>query len=344
MFFWLCVPHHPTCFEKQKREREREREEDMRSNKVRLNCGITMPVLGMGTYSYENDKKTTELAIHTALKMGYSHFDTAKIYGSEPALGNALRKAFRDGVVAREDVWVTSKLWGSDHHDPVSALKESLKKLRMEYVDMYLVHWPVRLKPGASCAIPSEDEFEQILNMEETWEGMEKCLEMGMCRSIGVSNFSSTKIQQLLDYASVPPAVNQVEMHPMWKQDKLRSFCADNGIHVSAYSPLGGPGNAWGSTAVVEHPVIQSIAFKHNATPAQVALKWGLSKGSSLIVKSFNQDRMKENKAADRLKLGRDDIRAIDELEERKIMRGDHLINETTSPYKTLEDLWDDEI
>ncbi|XP_021287004.1 NADPH-dependent aldo-keto reductase, chloroplastic [Herrania umbratica] len=275
--------------------------------------------------------------------MGYRHLDTAKIYGSEPAVGNALRMAIEDESIRREDVFVTSKLWSADHHDPVSALKQTLRNLGMEYVDMYLVHWPVKLKPWVCYAVPKEEDFEQ-LDLESTWAGMEKCLDIGFCRCIGVSNFSSKKVERLLEFASVPPAVNQVEMHPMWRQRKLREICADHKIHVSAYSPLGGPGNAWGSTAVVENPLIKSIALKHQATPAQVALNWGLSKGASVIVKSFNPDRLKENVASFSLKLDDEDLLEIDKLEERKMMRGEFLVNDTTSPYKTLEDLWDYEI
>ncbi|XP_050224755.1 non-functional NADPH-dependent codeinone reductase 2 [Mercurialis annua] len=316
----------------------------MKNNHVRLNCGIRMPILGFGTFTFQNDMQKTELAIHTALEMGYRHIDTAKVYGSEPAVGNALSEAILDQTVNREDVFVTSKLWGSDHHDPVSALNQTLRNLGMEYLDMYLVHWPVKLKPWACSPIPQEEDFEKYLDIESTWAGMERCLDLGLCRSIGVSNFSSNKIIQLMDFASVPPVVNQVEMHPMWKQSKLRGVCGDYRIHVSAYSPLGGPGNAWGSTAVVDHPVIKSIAFKHRATPAQVALKWGLSKGSSMIVKSFNQNRMRENMEALNLKLDKQDINDIDKLEEWKIMRGEVYVNNTTSPYRTIQHLWDGEI
>ncbi|GAV92877.1 Aldo_ket_red domain-containing protein, partial [Cephalotus follicularis] len=217
------------------------------------------------------------------------------------------------------------------------------RNLGMQYVDMYLVHWPFKLKPGACSPVPNEEDFDKF-DLEATWAAMERCLEVGLCRGIGVSNFSSKKIECLLDFASIPPAINQVEMHPMWRQRKLREVCAEHMIHVSAYSPLGGPGNAWGSTAVVQHPVIQSIALKHEATPAQVALKWGLSKGSSVIVKSFNEKRMKENKAALNLKLDHKDFLEIEKLEERKIMRGEYYVNDTTSPYKTIQDLWDNEI
>ncbi|KAM7494631.1 hypothetical protein LguiB_029240 [Lonicera macranthoides] len=237
------------------------------TNEVVLNSGNTIPVLGFGTYSFENDRKITEQAIHMALK----------------------------------------------------------------------------LKPWANYAVPNEEDFEP-LELESTWSAMEKCLELGFCKSIGVSNFSSSKLQTLLDFASVPPALNQVEMHPMWRQTKLREFCGDHKIHVTAYSPLGGPGNAWGSTAVVENPIIQSIALKHNATPAQVALRWGLTKGGSVVVKSFNQERMRENMGALDLRLDDQDLHGIEKMEERKIMRGEFHVNETTSPYKTIQELWDDEI
>ncbi|CAL5404834.1 unnamed protein product [Camellia sinensis] len=317
----------------------------MKYNQVRLNYGATIPTMGFGTYSSQNDREETKQAVHTALKMGYRHFDTAKIYGSEAAVGEALREAiFEDQMIEREDIFLTSKLWGSDHHDSVSALKQTLQRLGMEYVDMYLVHWPVKLKPWANNAVPNEDEFEILLDLETTWAGMERCLDMGMCRCIGVSNFSTNKIQSLLDFASVPPALNQVEMHPMWRQTKLREFCRDHKIHVSAYSPLGGPGNSWGSTAVVDNPIIQSIALKHHATTAQVALRWGLSKGASVIVKSFNEERMKENMGTLDLRLDDHDLLNIEKTEERKIMRGEFLVNQTTSPYKTIQDLWDGEI
>ncbi|KAL6585342.1 hypothetical protein OROMI_004631 [Orobanche minor] len=171
----------------------------MRSDQVRLNNGITIPLLGMGTYSFENDRKSTENAVHLALK----HFDTVHIYGSEAALGNALNDAISDGVVSRDELFVTSKLWGSHYQDPVQPYKTLSK-----YSDMYLVHWPVKLKPWVNDPLPKEDEFEP-LRLDLTWTGMERCLELGLCRGIGVSNFSCKKIQDLLGFASVPPAVNQ---------------------------------------------------------------------------------------------------------------------------------------
>ncbi|XP_022141214.1 NADPH-dependent aldo-keto reductase, chloroplastic [Momordica charantia] len=316
----------------------------MMRNQVRLNCGVNLPIIGLGTFSYQIDPKAIESAVHMAINMGYRHFDTATIYGSEAAVGRAISAAILDKTVAREDIFLTSKVWGSDHHDPVSALNQTLRKLGVEYIDMYLVHWPLKLKPWACYPVPKEGDFEKVLDLERTWAGMEKCLDLGLCRCIGLSNFSTNKVESILEFASIPPAVNQVEMHPMWRQRKIREFCGEHKIHVSAYSPLGGPGNAWGSTAVIQSPVIQSIALKHKATPAQVALQWGLWKGSSVIVKSFNEHRLKENIGALDLKLDDEDYLEIEKLEERKILRGEYFVNDTTSPYKTIQDLWDGEI
>ncbi|KAL0547261.1 hypothetical protein IC582_017190 [Cucumis melo] len=318
----------------------------MRSNQViNLNCGVKLPIFGFGTFAYQIDTNAIESAVHMAIKMGYRHFDTATIYGSEGAVGKALNDEFLNyRTLGREDIFLTSKVWGSDHHDPVSALKRTLRNMGMEYLDMYLVHWPFKLKPWACYPVPKESDFEETLDLESTWKGMEKCLELGLCRCIGVSNFSTKKLDSLLQFATIPPAVNQVEMHPMWRQKKLREYCEEHKVHVSAYSPLGGPGNAWGSTAVIESPIIKSIALKHNATPAQVALQWGLLKGSSVIAKSFNEDRLRENFGALDLKLDDEDCLEIEKLEEKKILRGEYFVNDTTSPYKTIQDLWDGEI
>ncbi|KAF9613126.1 hypothetical protein IFM89_005605 [Coptis chinensis] len=290
-----------------------------RNDLVKLYGSTKMPVLGLGTAIIPYHGETVEEAIQLALKLGYRHFDTARVYYSEPAVGKALVEATDDGKVNREDIFVTSKLWGSDHHDPVSALKQTLRNMGMDYLDMYLVHWPAKLKNWTWYAIPEEEDFEE-LDMETTWLGMQKCLEMGLCNSIGV------------------------EMHPMWRQNRLRKFCGENKIHVSAYSPLGGAGSPWGTRDIVDNPIIQSIALKHQVTPAQVALSWGLSKGASMITKSFNQERMKENLGALELILDDEDICKIERLIERKIMRGEFLVNGTTSPYKTIQELWDDEI
>ncbi|KAL6007821.1 hypothetical protein ACLOJK_033323 [Asimina triloba] len=308
-----------------------------------MSSDAKMPVIGFGTAAYPYNGDTVDEAVTMGLEVGFRHFDTAKIYGSEAATGRALTAAICSGEVRREELFVTSKLWGSDHHDPVAALRQSLRNLDLEYLDLYLVHWPARFKEWATYAVPYEEDFD-VLDMESTWARLERCVDLGLCKAIGVSNFSCTKIDRLLNHASIPPAVNQVEMHPRWRQKKLREFCEERNIHVSAYSPMGGPGNSWGTTAVVDNPIIMAIALKHNATPAQVALRWGIEKGASVITKTFRRERMKENLGALDIRLDEEDLVEIDRLEEWKVMRGEFLVNQTTSPYKSIQELWDGEI
>ncbi|ERN00753.1 hypothetical protein AMTRI_Chr13g83610 [Amborella trichopoda] len=315
----------------------------MKAPAVRLSSGRKLPLIALGTAGIPYHSQQIQTSISLALKIGYRHFDTAKIYGSEPAIGKALNEAFDEGIVKREEVFVTSKLWCSDHHDPGAALKRTLHNLKLEYLDLYLVHWPVRFKEGVCYAVPKEDDFER-LDMEQTWHAMEKCVELGLCHSIGISNFSSKKIEDLLSHASIPPAVNQVELHPLWRQHKLREFCAERKIHLSAYSPLGGPGSPWGSKAVIKNPTIVSIAHKHQRTPAQIALRWALESGVSVVAKSFNEERMQENWGVSDWVLDAEDHCKINDLSQMKFMRGDFLVNNTTSPYKTIEELWDGEI
>ncbi|KAH9314797.1 hypothetical protein KI387_023424, partial [Taxus chinensis] len=201
--------------------------------------------------------------------VGYRHFDTASSYNSEHALGEALNTPIQSGIVKREDVFVTTKLWNTDHDDPLAAPKTSLMNLPLQYVDLYLIHLPLKFIKGVLLNVrPKEEEF-LPLDLKSTWEGMEKCVEMGFTKAIGISNFSSKKIEDLLSYVRIPPAFNQVEMHPMWQQKKLRECCSKHNIHLSAWSPLGAPNTPWGTNLVMDNPLIQEIAQKHGKTKAQ---------------------------------------------------------------------------
>ncbi|GLJ48220.1 hypothetical protein SUGI_1018200 [Cryptomeria japonica] len=162
-------------------------------------------------------------AVGMALKVGYRHFDTASCYDSQDTLGAALKEAFQSGDIKREEVFVTTKLWDDEHDDPLAAITKSLKNLQLEYVDLYLVHWPLRLRKGHTLPLKEEDFLP--LDIKSTWQGMEKCFELGLTKAIGVSNFSCKKIEDLLKHAKIPPAANQIEMHPMWQQKKLREYC-----------------------------------------------------------------------------------------------------------------------
>eukprot|EP01018_Ginkgo_biloba_P024816 Gb_30795 [translate_table: standard] len=310
-----------------------------------MNTGATIPLIGLGTIALSQKKHEIKAAVATALQVGYRHFDTASVYGAEHALGEALNEAFQSGIVKRDEVFVTSKLWNDDHDDPVSALKTSLDKLQLEYLDLYLIHWPVKVRKGANPLQPKEEDF-LPLHIESTWRGMEQCVELGLTKAIGLSNFSCKKIEDLLSYAKIPPAVDQVEMHPVWQQKKLRDYCSKMNIHVSAWSPLGGPGLPWGSNsnAVMDNPVIHGIAKIHGKSPAQVSLRWGLEQGVSVIPKSYNKGRVTENFQIFDWCLTAEDHEKISKIDQRKFFPAEAMVNSTTSSYRTIQDLWDGEI
>eukprot|EP01018_Ginkgo_biloba_P024916 Gb_04871 [translate_table: standard] len=312
---------------------------------VELNSGTKIPLVGLGTGAVASvqNEEAIKAAVARALEVGYRHFDTATLYRSESALGAALNDAFRSGVVKRIEVFVTSKLWSDDHDDPVSALKLSLQELQLEYLDLYLIHWPVKYRKGTNPLQPKEEDF-LPLDLKSTWRGMEQCVELGLTKAIGVSNFTCKKIEDLLSYARIRPAVDQVEMHPLWQQKKLRDYCSKMNIHVSAWSPLGGRGTPWGSSVVMDNPVIQQIAKRNGKTIAQVLLRWGLEQGVSVLPKSYNKGRITENFQIFDWSLSEEDHEKISKLEQRKISRAESSVNSTTSPYRTIEDLWDGEI
>ncbi|XP_042510858.1 methylecgonone reductase-like isoform X2 [Macadamia integrifolia] len=275
---------------------------------------------------------------------GYRHIDTASIYSTEEFVGQAIAQALEQGLIkSRSDVFVTSKLWctDADHDLVLPALKETLQKLSLDYVDLYLVHWPVRVKQGSSYPPPLEDILP--FDMKGTWEAMEECCRLGFVKSIGVSNFSTKKLSQLLTYATIPPAVNQVEMTAAWQQRKLREFCNEKGMHVSAWSPLGAFGHNWGSTLVMENPILKDIAMAKGKTVAQISLRWVYQQGVTPLVKSFNEERMKENLQIFDWELTQEELEKISQIAQTKRFLAEMFIS-PNGPYKSLEELWDEEV
>ncbi|OIW20595.1 hypothetical protein TanjilG_16094 [Lupinus angustifolius] len=309
---------------------------------VVLNSGHKMPMIGYGTGTVPLPPNHVLLtAFSAAIEAGYRHFDTAAYYGSEEALGQAISQALQQGLIkSRSELFVTSKLWCTNTHPGlvVPALKKSLETLGLEYVDLYLIHFPVRLRDGAKGLKYNEGDILPI-DMKGVWEDMEQCSKLGLAKSIGVSNFGVKKISEILQNATIPPAVNEVEMNVSWQQENLRKFCNEKGIHVSGWSPLGSNGSMWGSNAVIDNPILKDIAISTGKTVGQVALRWLIEKGVTPIMKSFNNERMKQNLQIFDWELSEVDLERTEEIPQRRAFQAERFISEY-GPFKTLEDFW----
>ncbi|MCO5573653.1 hypothetical protein L7F22_027425 [Adiantum nelumboides] len=287
---------------------------NMAQPRAPLNNGLSIPLVGFGTagssrYTFQQIKD----AVAAAIQVGYRHIDSASLYGSEAAIGEALTEAFRAGTLTRDDIFVTSKIWCSEMDDVQGAITRSLSALKLNYLDLYLIHWPLKFAKH-----PPTREDIGPLDIPKTWKEMERCSELGLTKAIGVSNFSSQMVTELLKVAKIPPAVNQVEMHPHWQQKKLRETCKKVNVHVSAWSPLGGPETRWGSSVVIENPDIKAIAEKHGKTPAQVLLRWGLQQGVSILPKSYTVSRIAENFQVFDWSLTKEDLEVIGRFKQKK--------------------------
>jgi len=311
-----------------------------------LPSGALMPALGLGTW--KSDVGEVGAAVQSALAMGYRHLDCAFIYGNEAEIGSALQNVFQEGDIERKDVFLTSKLWNTEHapKDVEPALRNTLKDLQVDALDLYLMHWPVALSKESDGVEGAKMLSLEEMPLEDTWRAMEECVDKGLTKDIGVSNFSKKKLQTLLKTARIKPAVNQVEMHPYLQLQELKEFCDSEGIHLTAYSPLGSKDRpdflkTKGEVPILEDAVIAEIAKKHEATAAQVLLAWAITRGS-VIPKSTSQVRQAENLASIDISLDEEDLQRIASLE-----KGSRYVDGSfwcgpNSPY-TLENLWDDE-
>ncbi|CAI0471120.1 unnamed protein product [Linum tenue] len=288
---------------------------------------MKMPSIGMGTACASSPvPPPTEVivaALLDAVEAGYRHFDTAAVYRTEEEVGRAVAEAVEKGLVgSRDEFFITSKVW----------------RLGMEYVDLYLIHWPVSMKKSP-LGFAKEDIVE--FDMRGTWAAMEDCFRLGLCKSIGVSNYGPAKLHQLLQHATIPPAVNQVEMNTGWQQKELVKLCREKGIQVCAWSPLGGNGASWGSFSVMHSPVLKEIADAKGKSVAQVALRWIYEQGAIPIVKSFNKDRMRQNLDIFDWELTQDEVSRIEQrIPQQRGFSGEMFVSET-GPYKSVDELWD---
>ncbi|PPJ50902.1 hypothetical protein CBER1_07613 [Cercospora berteroae] len=269
-----------------------------------LNTGAKIPAVGFGTWKAAPGDAAK--AVKEAFAAGYRHFDCAPLYFNEAEIG----EVFKSAPIPRSEFFVTTKLWSSDHQRVQQALDKFLQDLGLEYVDLYLMHWPVTLSPDTGAEYGKEDRKVHVegWDFRDTWREMEKLLDTGKVRAIGVANFSTVNLEKLLQTAKIVPAVNQTEMQPLLPQDKLHAFCSSNGIHQTAFGPLGGTGST-----LHEEPVIVQIAEKRGIATGNVMLSWGIAKGWSVIPKSISPTRIAAN-LKDNFVPSPAETQAIDEL------------------------------
>lgn len=312
-----------------------------------LSNGDRLPALGLGTWKSRPGEVYE--AVLEALRLGYRHLDCAAIYGNEAEIGRALADSIAAGVVRREEVWLTSKLW-NDAHAPADvepALRRTLQDLQTPYLDLYLIHWPICFKPGvvfpddASGFVALAD-----LPLAATWGALEPLRDAGLVRHLGVSNLSVAKLADLLPRCRIRPEVNQVELHPYLQQPALAAYCRAEGIHLTAYSPLGSPDRpaglkADGEPVLLTDPVVTAIAGRLGASPAQVLLAWALAQGHAVIPKSVNPARLAQNLEARSLSLSAEDLAALAGLDRhRRYVSGDGFV--VPGGPVTLANLWDE--
>ncbi|WP_284645998.1 aldo/keto reductase [Paenibacillus silviterrae] len=255
-----------------------------------LHNGVAMPWLGLGVFKVEEGPEL-ENAIKTAIRYGYRSIDTAAIYGNEEGVGRGIRAGLEAGGIRREELFVTSKVWNADlgYESTLAAFETSLGKLNLDYLDLYLIHWPV------------EGKF------ESSWRALETLYKEGRVRAIGVSNFHIHHLQRLLQQAEIKPMVNQVEFHPRLTQVPLRDFCQSQGIQFEAWSPLM-------HGQLLDNPVLKEIADRHNKSVTQVILRWDLQSGIVTIPKSTKEHRIVENASVFDFELTQEEMERIDGL------------------------------
>lgn len=283
---------------------------------IKLSNEVMMPIMGLGTW--QSAAGEVYQAVRWALKLGYRMFDCAAVYGNQAEIGQAFSDAIREDGIKREELFVISKLWNDAHQveDVQPALKQTLKDLQLEYLDLYLIHWPVAQKKGTIIPEKAADFISpEELPLDITWAEMEKIYNNGQVKAIGVSNLSQTKLQDLAAKVEIMPMVNQIEIHPLLQQEELVKWGAKNNIVTMAYSPLGSA-KAGDKKTILHNVVIEDIAKRVNATPAQVVLSWEMSRGLIVIPKSVHEEHLRENFAAQNVELDKEDIAKINALDE----------------------------
>lgn len=306
-----------------------------------------MPALGLGTW--KSAKGEVYTAVKTAIEIGYRHFDCALVYGNEQEIGQAFADAMKEGMVKREDLWITSKLWNNSHEKQyiLPSINTTLEDLQLDYLDLYLIHWPVALKRAVAYPQTGQDMLSLTeIPLSETWAEMIVLKEMGLTRHIGVSNFSIKKLEEVTATTGVRPEVNQLELHPFLQQWPMMDYCREHGIVLTGYCPLGSsdrPANriVEGEPKLFENEVIRALAQARGCSAAQLMLAWAVNRGTSVIPKSVNAGRLQENLAAADIELTEQEMKAMHGLDlHYRYIKGNFWCL-AGSDY-TLESLWDE--
>lgn len=314
----------------------------------KLRTGDMMPGIGMGTFGSDRfGMQEIADAVLGAIEVGFRHIDCASVYGNEDLIGETLKKAIEGGV-KREDLWITSKVWNDRHDDVIGSCKQSLKDLQLDYLDLYLVHWPFPNFHAKGVSVDSRDPNAKPYiheNFMKTWRQMEELVEMGLVKNIGTCNVSIPKLKLILRDAKIKPAVNEMELHPHFQQPELFDFVRENDIVPIGFCPIGSPtrpdrDKTESDTVDIEDPVVRKIAARLNAHPAVVCLKWGVQRGQVPIPFSVHRNEYLSN-----IKLTTENPLTDEEMEElSKIDKNCRLIKGQVFLWKdgqTWEDLWD---
>ncbi|KAF2201948.1 Aldo/keto reductase [Delitschia confertaspora ATCC 74209] len=282
-----------------------------------LNTGGSIPALGLGTW--QSAPGEVKAAVIHAIEAGYRHIDCAHCYQNEDEVGAALKEVFERGIVKREDVFVTSKLWCTDHTRVEEGLDRSLKALGLQYLDLYLMHWPVPMNPNGNHPLfpklpDGSRDIDHSLTHIQTWQNLEALASSSpspKVKAIGVANYSVKYLTKLLEKAKIVPAVNQIENHPYLPQQEVVDFCKEKGIHVTAYSPFGSTGSP-----MMKEEKVQEVAKKHSVGAGTVLLSYHLARGSSVIPKSVTPSRIDENRKL--ISLDDEDMQKLEALHKEK--------------------------
>ncbi|XP_046546022.1 aldo-keto reductase family 1 member B1-like isoform X2 [Haliotis rubra] len=277
---------------------------------IRLNSGYDMPMLGIGTFNSFRQNEVGD-AVKAAIEIGYRHIDTAWLYQTEPEIGVAIKELIKESKVKREELFIVTKMWVHCHEpDQVEpACRMSLEALDMDYIDLYLIHFPIAFADEEMTKPTMTDYL-------DTWRAMEKLVDKGLVRSIGVSNFNKQQLERILKMEGLKykPANNQVEISPYLAQEELLQFCLKNGISTTAFASFGAPGQSYitkDAPKTLEDPTIVDIGRKYNKSTAQVILRWGMQRGFALVPKSTNPARLAQNMDVFDFKLNEEDMKAM---------------------------------